>query len=183
MKRANSILALFITVLLSGPGMATSAFAKTFNLKKLGSVELTVPSHWQEVTDMIGMPLMILGPDNGATRPVLSVIPTGNTQIKFDPTGLAATQEDFKKGRIAYVEGHDGEVLSFDSYRKESWKGVSEVHAIGVHYEMNDTEYNEQSYYVVCKDKLYFLKTLIRSQDEKLYGSTLTTALRSFTCS
>ena len=183
-KRSRALQALLIAMTLSAP--APLAQAQSFKLPT-GSVKVEVPEKWQNVSDLFGMPLMLLGPEKGGGRPVISVTPTGKAVsgrngIYFDAAELERSQKDYRAGREAWLKKYGGKSLSYVPYRVEKWEGVPEAHVLGYRYSLQGAEFAENTYYVICKDKLFHLKTLMRASHEKDYASTLDQAVRSFKC-
>lgn len=183
---ATSVLVLALGIL---PTFAAYASMQKFNLKmpenkpakNKATVSLDVPSQWKDVSNLFGMPLMLLGPITAGARPVISVQPT-DAMVKFDPASMKDREADYRKGREEYIKGKKGSIVAFYPYAVEKWAGVSDAQVVGYKYKIDGVEFTEKSYYVTCKDYLYHLKTLVRSAQEADLGSTLNKTVKSFTC-
>jgi hypothetical protein len=185
-RRMDRLTAFALCSLALLAGSPATAATKTFKLER-GTVKMDVPEEWQDAEDLFGMPLMLLGPETTDRRPVITVTPTGMDGISLDPKDVAANQEDYKAHRKEWLEQYEGKALNFFPYEAQKWAGVSEAHAMGYRYtlkspEGTDTEFVERSYYVVCKNKLYHLKSLVTATQEKAHGKEVERTVRSFTC-
>jgi len=160
--------------------MVALASIQTFTLEK-GTFNMDVPEDWQQANDLFGIPLTLLGPMKDGSRPILSVTPTGQT-VNFDTAALKKTEKEYQNGRKEWVKSKGGNVISFEPYKTEKWSGITVAHVVGYRYKISEGEFNEHSFYVVCKDGLYHLKTVIRSDSEKEMNSLLNKTVKSFKC-
>jgi hypothetical protein len=170
---------LILAAALSLAAQSAPARAQDFALER-GTVRLDVPAHWQEVRDLFGMPLMFLGPESHGGRPVLSITPTGRSRLSFDSAALKKNEDEYRQGREAWLDRHDGQAISWSGYRTEKWTGGLEAHAIGYQYRLGGVEFTERSYFVNCHDRLYHLKSLTRGGQD--FSVDLKRMLGSFAC-
>lgn len=175
MNLSSSFLILFFGVLL--PLQATAA---TFKLK-YSEIEMNIPSNWQSVEDLYGMPLMILGPEVEEKRPVISVVSTNISNISFDKNSVKESSDSYTEGRKEWLAEKSGVLIKFIPYNELNWRNVEQVHSIGYVYELNKHQFIETTYYVSCKNKLFNLKTLTTSNHTK-YNSEMDKIMRSFKC-
>jgi hypothetical protein len=153
-----------------------------FQLQK-GGIKLDIPKHWQDVSDLFGVPLMVLGPEHDGTRPVISVVATGLLAKGFDDLAMKKEFIDYKQGREDWIKRRGGTLVSFNDYTTEKFSDGIEARSVGVRYKLeDDTEYAEKSYYVVCKNKFFHLKSIVRGSDEKEFGGTVEKTIKSFSC-
>lgn len=161
------------------------AAVKTFSFedgKDKDSIKLQVPAKWQDARDLYGVPLFLLGPEKDGSRPTLAVTPTGIADLAFDEKGLDKTQDQYKKGREEWLKNNGGKSVSYLPYKTEKWGNVDVAHSIGFRYELDGQEYVEKSFYVFCKKKLYHMKSLMTSQQEKAHAKSMEETIRSFAC-
>jgi hypothetical protein len=158
-----------------------AALAATYDLER-GKVTLDVPSKWEDAKNLFGVPLMLLGPMEGETRPTISVTAVGKNTMKFDPAELKKTEADYLAGRKRWLEDRDGEFVAFSGYRNEKFSNGADAHVIGYRYTLNGEEFAESSYYVSCNGGLYHLKTLLRATQEGKYASETSKIVRSLKC-
>ena len=178
-------LALIAAVGLALPGVSHSAI-RQFQLEK-GSVKMDVPTQWQVAPELYGIPLMVLGPmgtEPNARRPVISVIPTGIQNIKFELSKIQEEEKSYKSGREKWLKKFDGSAREFFPYKKLEWSGVTEAHQMGFRYQLGSTEFVEKTYYIVCEKNrsLYHIKTLVSSNQEKEFSPVMDATVRSFSC-
>lgn len=164
---------------------AAHAAVKTFTFeegKDKESIKLQVPTKWQDARDLYGVPLFLLGPEKDGSRPTLAVTPTGLAGLNFDEKGLEKTQDEYKKGREEWLKNNGGKSVSYLPYKAEKWGNVDVAHTIGFRYELDGQEYVEKSFYVFCKKKLYHMKSLMTSLQEKAHAKSMDETIRSFAC-
>jgi hypothetical protein len=141
-----------------------------------------IPKGWQEIEGLFGMPYFLLGPRRDGARPVLSVTPTGIHNARFDEKALGKSEATYREGRERWLKKRGGTALEYFPYRKESWSGGIEVHGIGFRYRLGGIVFAEMSYYLVCKSRLFHLKTLLRESQLVAYEKVARQAVESFSC-
>ncbi len=168
--------------------VSVSAHSKptSFNLNR-GAVTIDVPVDWQSAPDLFGMPLVLLGPDNGERRPVITLTPTGIENLNYDPKGLKNDQAGYKNGREKWLSKHNGKAVKFFPYENIKSKdskqtGVTDIHKIGYEYQISGKEFIEESYFVTCKNKLYHLKSVLNKKHEKQFSKIIKDIIGSFSC-
>ncbi len=147
-------------------------------------VSIEVPAQWQALPDYLGVPLMMMGPELGGGRPVISLTPTGKSYPTLKPNELDRNQGDYRDGREAWLSRRGGRSLAYLPFRSEKI-GTSEFNSIGYRYVLGPdlkNEYVEASVYVVCRGKLYHLSTLMRAAHENQYSTQIDRVVRSFAC-
>jgi hypothetical protein len=165
---------------------ASQAAVKQFQLER-GNIKLDVPSQWQIAPELYGIPLMVLGPMGSgpqARRPVITVIPTGIQNIKFELAKIQEEEKSYRTGREKWLKKFDGAAKEFFPYKKLDWTGVTEAHRMGFRYVLGSTEFVENTYYVVCDKSrsLYHIKTLVSAAQEKEFAPVMDATVRSFSC-
>lgn len=147
------ILSLFI--------FSTSVWSKNFEIEGV-KFSLEVKSEWVDTIGLFDIPLTLSGPMINDVRPIISVTPTEMTKVKFAEQKDNQTNEDYQSERKRWLSTHKGSVINFYPYQKTKWDGVEEVHILGYSYSINENVYDEKTYYVLCKGRLYHLKTLVQ---------------------
>lgn len=170
-----------LLTILSSSLWTLPAQASTYKFKS-DKAKIEVPKGWQNAEELFGIPLTILGPEKDGSRPVINVTPTGIAQVKFDAKELEKSQSEYRDGKKQWLDSMKGTAVSFDDYHTEKWTGIDEAHVIGFRYKVAEVEFTEKSYYVLCKDKLYYIKTLMRASQEEASSSTVTQTVKSFKC-
>jgi len=163
---------------------SAQAAVKTFKFEddKKERVKIDVPSNWQDAQNLYGIPLVLAGPTQDGLRPSLAITPTGIADLQFDEKGLTKSQDEYKKGREAWLKNNGGKSIAYLPYQSEKWKGIEVAHTIGYRYELEGQKYIEKSYYVVCNKKLYHMKSLMTDGQERKIGKTMDKTVKSFAC-
>ena len=133
---------------------------QTVELRK-GKVSFSLPGeNWNYYKDMLGLPLVIVGPSKSSQRVTISVTATGVNKIKLNPEKLKTEQDTWFSGRKRFVDKFNGKILKKYDYQKRSTKNLDLVHRIGYRYQVEDKIFESYSYYYNCKDQLYHVKSL-----------------------
>src|SRR6185437_989467 len=144
-----------------------AAKGRLFELQD-GKFRLDLPAQWEDEKNFLGVPLIVLGPrDRDSSRPVVTVVPTGIDASGFEDDSIKKEVRDYRKGREQYVKKHSGVILAFEPYRTESMADGVQGRSIGVRYKADGKTFIEKSYFLICKKKLYFLKSILGSRQEK----------------
>ncbi len=173
----------------------SSSFAETAKFKLSKSVvSFDVPSDWQAIDDFAGLPLAILGPDENIlndSRPIITVVDSG-VKAEIDPKVLEKEQGDYEMGRREWLKEYDGKALKFYPYKQIKFSKVQDVHQIGFEYSLGEAEdsrapassneFAENSYYLTCDGKFFFIKTVIKKSKMEKYNKTMDAILNSFDC-
>jgi hypothetical protein len=163
---------------------SAQAAVKTFKFEddKKERVKIDVPANWQDAQDLYGIPLVVIGPTQDGLRPSLAITPTGIADLQFDEAGLSKTQDEYKKGREAWLKTNGGKSIAYLPHQTEKWNGIEVAHSIGYRYEREGKKFVEKSYYITCNKKFYHLKSLMTDGQEKEIGKTMDKTVKSFAC-
>lgn len=161
---------------------AAASEVKTHTLKQ-GSVKFSVPDKWKEAQNLFGIQLTLLGPENGSSRPVITIDSTDFSEFKFDSASLKKNDESYQAGRKKWLSKYDGEVKEFYPYKViKLMNGKVEDHVLGFRYQLGEDEFSEQSHFIKCKKNLYHFKVLLLSKEETLYKKEIEKLFSSFEC-
>ncbi len=161
---------------------AANGYSKeqTFALEG-ATVSIDFPASWQAAPGLMGMPLMLLGPEQAAGRAAFSVTPTTLNDLSFDDAALDKSQSEYRAGRTAWVEDKGGSAIEFYPYKKSKTKSGLDLRQIGYRYSLAGTEFTEISYFAICKGQLFHLKSLIRKENA-IPQSSMDQMAGSFRC-
>ena len=154
-----------------------------FSLKN-GNVSFELPTNWQAKKNLLGMPLMILGPKKKESRITIGVIPTGIPLSKWNPKELGQKKhrDYYFKSKKKFLEKINGKIIKILPYKKEKWTNTKEVHSIGHRYAVNSITFVERVYYVSCDKKVFQMKGLYKEKDYRAGDKKIETVLQSFNC-
>ena len=161
MMKGLFVLALIITAFLS------VAHAKTMELKKsTKSIFIEEKKDWTLGKDLFGMPFIYFSPQLNGQRSNISFTDTG-AELELDIKSLASSQESYQKNKKEWAEQVGATPLSFRPYEVTVNQHGHKIHKIGFSYEHEGDKYFENSYYIECRGKLLFSKSLRTSENEK----------------
>jgi hypothetical protein len=160
---------------------STLASAKVIKLTDGQSVEVSFSEKWESSLNLYGVPLMILGPWDGESRPVLTVLPTNLTEKVFAENDLKVIFKDFQKEKEAWVGDHKGELLKYEPITAVKFSETLKGQYIGAEFKLEGTHFIERSYYLFCQGQVFNLKYSLREAHLK-YLSELQEMVRSFRC-
>lgn len=141
--------------------ICSPVWSKSFEIEGV-KFSLEVKSDWVETLGLFDIPLTLSGPMINNVRPIITVTPTEMTKVKFIEQKGNQTNEDYQTERKRWLATHKGNVINFYPYEKTKWDGVEEAHILGYSYSINENVYDEKTYYVLCRGRLYHLKSLVQ---------------------
>lgn len=154
--------------------------AETFEISKGKKISINLPSEWEGVKDLFGLPLTVLGPWENESRPAMSFTYTGMVEKKFTKSEFEKLFADFKSDKQNWVNKHKGELLQIDPLT-EVKAGNKSGYYIGSEFKINDIHFIERSYYLACNGEIYNVKYSIRDEHKK-HLKGLTDIVENFKC-
>lgn len=140
---------------------SSSVWSKNFEIEGV-KFSLDVKGEWVDTIGLFDIPLTLSGPMTNNVRPIITVTPTEMTKVKFTEQKDNQANEDYQTERKKWLSTHKGNVINFYPYQKSKWEGVEEAHILGYSYSINENIYDEKTYYVLCRGRLYHLKSLVQ---------------------
>ena len=172
MMKGSFVFALILSV------FSINVQAKTLELKKNhNSILIEEKSNWTLGKDLFGMPFIYFSPQTNGQRSNISFTDTG-AEIELDVTSLSENQEKYQSGKKNWAEQVDARPLGFIPYALLTNKYGHKIHKIGFLYEHQGEAYTETSYYIECRGKLLFSKSLrlkVNEQHEKDFQDLIMT--------
>ncbi|MFP5385962.1 MAG: hypothetical protein ACLGHN_07770 [Bacteriovoracia bacterium] len=145
----------------------SQAHAKTMELKKnSGSIFVEEKQDWTLGKDLFGMPFIYFSPQVNGQRSNISFTDTG-AELELDIKALARTQEKYQEGRKKWAEKVGALPLAFRPYEVKINQHGHRVHNIGFSYSHEGKTYFEKSYYIECRGKILFSKSLRLKENEQ----------------
>lgn len=144
-------------------------------------ISIDVPTEWETVKDLFGLPLAALGPEEKGTRPAMSFSYTGMTRKIMTPEKFQGLFKDFRKGKEKWVDKYKGKLLMFEEMTPVSFSKDIRGHFIGAEFVIDGAHFAERSYYLFCKDEVYHVKWSIREEHRK-HMKDIDQIMRSFAC-
>ena len=137
-----------------------SAHAKVLELKKnSGTIFISEKTNWKLGKELFGMPFIYFSPQENGQRSNISFTDTG-AEVKLDIQTLAKTQDQYQVGKKKWAETVGADPLSFEPYEVKMNKNGHRIHRVGFNYAHEGKVYAEKSYYIECKGKILFSKSL-----------------------
>ena len=158
------------------------ALAENFKLAESNSININIPKNWKSVSQLFGVELMFLGPLVKGNRPVVTISTSSFLGFSIDAEALKKNESSYKEDREKWLGKYNGKSLEYFKYEIKKIKNRNEIHGLGFRYLIEDKEYIERSYYLLCKKNIYHIKTLILSSDEVQYKKPLDEMITSFEC-
>jgi hypothetical protein len=127
-----------------------------------GKVKTLVPKGWEPVVGVLNTPLAILSKKgNQDLRTVIQVAPFGLKDKDDDLMKIKKDPEDFYSQKEEYLEGLDGESISYEPYT-ETVKDGATICSIGIKYKHAAGRFLDKTWYISSKTKeLFFVKAVI----------------------
>ncbi len=158
-----------------------SAQAKMLELKKsTRSIFIEEKNGWMLGKDLFGMPFIYFSPQTNGQRSNISFTDTG-AELELDVKSLATTQGKYQKNRKAWADKVGANSLGFSPYEVSINKNGHKIHKIGFSYEHEGKAYNEKSFYIECRGKILFSKSL-RLLSNETHESDFNDLISSLDC-
>jgi hypothetical protein len=137
-----------------------SSQAKVIELKKKStSIFIQEISNWKLGKELFGLPHIYFSPLLNGQRSNISFTDTGAT-LELDINDLASSQNSYQGNKNKWAEKVGATVLSFLPYEVKVTSKGYKAHEIGFTYMHENLTYNETSYYIECRGKIIFSKSL-----------------------
>ena len=130
----------------------------------------------------MGLPLVVVGKMYNGARTTLSITPTDLKNLVFNPKELKTSQKIYQEGRRKWLKRYGGKLLKFIPYQLKLLSNKLKVHSIGYSYSLNQTKYEEMSYFINCKEQLYHLKSLLRPSTHQTDRQHINGIINNFQC-
>jgi hypothetical protein len=154
MKNLSILLFLFFFYLIEVRASSTEVL-----VTERGQILISKIKDWEMGKDMFGMPYIYFSPQANGQRSNISFTATG-VETDVDLTTLGKNQDTYKKMKQQWSETVNAKVLGFIPYKRWKNKEGHIVHQIGFEYLHEELPYVENSFYVDCRGKLIYSKSL-----------------------
>jgi hypothetical protein len=156
----------YIVVVIILAVFSLSSQAKILELKKnSGTIFIPEKSNWKLGKELFGMPFIYFAPSANGQRSNISFTDTG-AELELDIKTLAKTQKTYQMGRKKWAETVGALAISYEPYEVKVNKNGHRIHRVGFNYSHEGKAYAEKSYYIECKGKLLFSKSLRLRENE-----------------
>lgn len=136
------------------------AHAGSLELKKnTRSIYIEEKDDWKLGKDLFGMPFIYFSPQENGQRSNISFTDTG-ADLELDVGSLSKNQNDYQKNKKDWASQVGAIPISFVPYEVSINKHGHKIHRIGFNYEHEGKTYAEKSFYIECRGKLIFSKSL-----------------------
>lgn len=142
------------------------AMAKTMELKKsTRSIFIEEKKDWKLGKDLFGMPFIYFSPELNGQRSNISFTDTG-AEVELDIKSLSSAQNDYQTNKKKWAAQVGASTQAFSPYEVTINKHGHKVHKIGFSYIHEEDSYHEKSFYIECRGKIIFAKSLRTSENE-----------------
>jgi hypothetical protein len=153
------------------------AHAATLELKKnTRSIFIQEKKNWTLGKDLFGMPFIYFSPQVNGQRSNISFTDTG-ADVELDVKSLATTQDKYKANKKEWADSVGASPVSFEPYKVKINNHGHKVHEIGFNYEHEGKTYKEKSFYIECRGKIIFSKSLrlnVNEEHDKDFNDLIT---------
>lgn len=155
--------------------------ARILELKKDSrSILIQENKKWKLGKDLFGMPFIYFAPTENGQRSSISFTDTG-AEVELDIKALASSQADYQEGRKKWTKTVGARALAFLPYEVKVNQKGHKIHQVGFSYSHESKVYFEKSYYIECRGRIIFSKSL-RLQENKQHESEFKKLIDSLDC-
>lgn len=124
-----------------------------------GRILIPTLKNWELGKNLFGMPFLYFSPQANGQRSNISFTDTG-VNLEIDLSRLRQNSESYQKIKKDWAKSVGGKISSYHPFK--IWKNDQghAVHEIGVEFIHENNSYLEKSFYVDCRGKLIFAKSL-----------------------
>lgn len=157
----------FFVLVLIVSTFSFAAMAKTMELKKsTRSIFIEEKQDWKLGKDLFGMPFIYFSPQVNGQRSNISFTDTG-ADLELDIKSIASGQKDYQENKKKWATSVGASAQAFSPYEVTVNKHGHKIHKIGFSYEHEAKSYHEKSFYIECRGKILFAKSLRLSENEQ----------------
>jgi hypothetical protein len=161
--------------------MTVTVHAKSLDLRKnSSSIFIQEKPTWKLAKNLFGIPFLYFSPIKSGQRSNISFTDTG-AKLELEIKALANSQKDYEKDRRAWAKKVGASLVSFLPYEVSSNLHGHKVHSIGFSYAHKNKVYYEKSYYIECRGKILFSKSL-RLRENENHEKDFTDLIQSLDC-
>lgn len=169
---------LFLTLIFT----ASLAHAKKESFEVLSKkVTLDVPSDWEVINKVVGIPLKLTGPLYKDYRPVVLVVPLDVKEARMNFQDVKASEESYKVSKLAWLQSVNGKLITFLPMKNFKTPNAT-FYQFSYLYQMKDENFEEKSFYIKCQDQTFHIKTLINMDHVTKWESVMRPLIESFNC-
>jgi len=144
-----------------------TSIAKSIELKKDGkTIFIKNESKWTIGKDLFGMPFILFSPKENGQQSNISFTDTG-ARLTLDFEALKENQDSFKKNKDEWAEAIGAQINGLNPYETNINKNGHRVHKIGITYTFKQKKYYENTYFLECRGRLIFSKSLRLIENQK----------------
>jgi len=161
--------------------LALSFEVNALELKKnTRSIFIEEKTGWRLGKDLFGMPFIYFSPESNGQRSNISFTDTG-ADLDLDVNSLASTQNKYQANKKKWAEQIGATTQGFVPYEVSTNKHGHKIHSIGFSYLHEGESYNEKSFYIECRGKILFSKSL-RVKENHMHDKDFSDLLRTLDC-
>lgn len=165
---------LIITFLLTSFSVCLQASPLVLK-KNSTSIFLNPKTGWKLEKNLLGIPFIYFSPLENGQRSNISFTDTG-ADLELDIKTLGGTQSDYQKIKRNWSKQVAAVPLNFIPYQVSVNRHGHRVHQVGFVFEHNGKSFQEKSFYVECRNKIIFsksLRLLKNNKHEKIFSELL----------
>jgi hypothetical protein len=161
--------------------ISSTAFAKNLVLKNDSrTIYIEEKSEWKLSKDLFGMPFIYFSPELNGQRSNISFTDTG-ADLSIDKDSVANTQDVYQDNKKKWASTVGATTESFLPYEVSKNKFGHTIHKIGFNYQHEGKSYTERSFYIECRGKILFSKSL-RLKVNQVHDKDFNDLLQSLDC-
>ncbi len=145
-----------------------------------GRILIPEKQGWELGKDMFGMPFIYFSPRENNQRSNISFTNTG-VDLKVNLAELAKDGAGYQNLKKKWASDVQATVQGFLPYKRWQNEQGHTVHEIGFNYLHQGKSYVEKSFYIDCRGRLIFSKSL-RLKENGIHDKEFTTLVRALDC-
>lgn len=157
------------------------AWSKSLVLKhERGVIHVDELKGWEISKDLFGLPFVYVSQKQNGQRSNISFSHTG-IELKFDKKSLKKTHGQYRVGKEKWAKKVGANILKVLPYKTFKNAFGHQVHHVGIRFSHLKKSYIENSYYIECKGKMIYSKSL-RLNKNKNHKNKFTKLIQGLNC-
>lgn len=141
--------------------------AKSLELKEgARSIFLKEKTGWELGKELFGIPYIYFSPQINGERSNISFTDTG-ANLELESKALGESQADYQKDKQEWAQEVGATPLGYVPYSVSRNQFGHKIHKLGFNFKHEGQSYNETSFYIECRGRIIFAKSLRLSQNEQ----------------
>lgn len=134
--------------------------AETLDFNSSGKLFAPLVKDWELKKNVMGFPFIMFSPQDHGQKSNLSFLASGEN-LQFDEARMKKEIDQYKEIKQKWADQIGAKITKVFPLESSLNSKGHKIHTVGVNYLFDKQNYMEKSFYLECRGKLYFSKSLM----------------------